>query len=116
MGLVVQLQTRPGWTTLPQSIQPSRRAATGWAYAYLCCDTGSVKNMSVETGSRGIYLADKEASLPYKVYDADHHIYAPQDARIRHLDPKYHDRLQQTTGRITSAVERADEEHIATTI
>jgi hypothetical protein len=72
--------------------------------------------MSVETGSRGIYLADKEASLPYRVYDADHHIYPPPDARIRQLDPKYHARLQQTTGRITPEVEGDDEQHIATTI
>ncbi len=72
--------------------------------------------MTVQTGARGVYLAEKEASLPYRVYDADHHIYAPADARIRHLDPKYHDRLQATTGHITPMVEGDDEEHIATTI
>lgn len=72
--------------------------------------------MSEVTGTRGVYVAEKEASLPYKVFDADHHIYAAADARIRHLDPKYHDRLQQTTGRITPEVEGDDEAHIATTI
>ncbi|MGE0881067.1 MAG: amidohydrolase family protein [Acidimicrobiia bacterium] len=71
---------------------------------------------SSEQGTRGIYAAEKEASLPYRVWDADHHIYPPADARIRHLPAKYHDRLQQTTGRITPEVEGDDEEHIATTI
>jgi len=70
-----------------------------------------------ETGTRGIYVADKEASLPYGVYDADNHIYAPDDARIRHLAKKYHDQLQAATGRITPEVEGDDDvEHIATTI
>jgi predicted TIM-barrel fold metal-dependent hydrolase len=72
--------------------------------------------MTAGTGTRGVYLADNEASLPFKVWDADHHIYPPDDARIRHLDPKYHDRLQRTTGRITPEVEGDDEEHIAATI
>jgi len=72
---------------------------------------------TTETGQRGIYVADKEASLPYQVWDADHHIYAPADARIRHLDPKYHDQLQEATGRITPEVEGDDDvEHVATTI
>jgi predicted TIM-barrel fold metal-dependent hydrolase len=73
--------------------------------------------MSEETGARGIYLAEKEATLPYRVYDADHHIYPPADARIRHLDKKYHDKLQTATGRITPEVEGDDDvEHVATTI
>jgi predicted TIM-barrel fold metal-dependent hydrolase len=68
-------------------------------------------------GQRGIYAAEREASLPYRVYDADNHIYAPADARIRHLPQKYHDRLQQTTGRITPEVEGDDDvEHVASTI
>lgn len=72
--------------------------------------------MVAETGTRGIYLAQKEAALPYLVYDADHHIYPPEDARIRHLPKRFHDRLKETTGRITPEVEGDDEEHIASTI
>lgn len=72
---------------------------------------------TTETGERGIYVADKEAKLPYRVYDADNHIYAPDDARIRHLPKKYHDQLQQAAGRITPEVEGDDDvEHVATTI
>jgi predicted TIM-barrel fold metal-dependent hydrolase len=70
-----------------------------------------------QIGTRGVYLADKEASLPYGVFDADHHIYPPDDARIRHLPEKYHSQLQRATGRITPEVEGDDDvEHIATTI
>jgi predicted TIM-barrel fold metal-dependent hydrolase len=72
---------------------------------------------TTETGERGIYAAEKEASLPYRVYDADNHIYPPADARIRHLPRRYHDELQQATGRITPEVEGDDDvEHVATTI
>src|ERR1700684_4159366 len=68
-------------------------------------------------GRRGVYTAEKETSLPYRVYDADNHIYAPADARIRHLAQKYHDRLQESTGRITPEVEvEYDLEHVAATI
>jgi predicted TIM-barrel fold metal-dependent hydrolase len=64
-----------------------------------------------------VYVAEAEASLPYRVFDADAHIYPPSDARIRHLDPKYHDRLRQAAGRITPEVEGdEDEQHVATTI
>ena len=39
-----------------------------------------------KTGSRGIYLADREApSLPYPVFDADHHFYAGSDSLTRNL-------------------------------
>ena len=72
---------------------------------------------AVETGERGVYLADQEASLPYRVFDADHHIYPPPDARIRHLDPKYHERLVQRTGTLAPEVEGdSDPEHIQATI
>jgi predicted TIM-barrel fold metal-dependent hydrolase len=70
-----------------------------------------------ETGERGIYVADKEASLPYKVFDADHHIYAPRDAATRHLDPKYHDELPGFGARVAPEVEGDDDpDHIQTTI
>jgi predicted TIM-barrel fold metal-dependent hydrolase len=72
--------------------------------------------MATELGTRGVYGADAEASLPVKVYDADHHIYPPADARIRHLPERYHSRLEATTGRITPEVEGDDDDHIATTI
>lgn len=38
-------------------------------------------------GSRGIYGADLEQSLPYGIFDGDHHLYAPDDAVTRHLAP-----------------------------
>jgi len=72
--------------------------------------------MAAEIGTRGVYLADQETSLPFQVFDVVHHIYPPADARVRHLDPKHHDRLQKTRGRITPDVEGDDEDHIATTI
>src|SRR5262245_13395030 len=72
---------------------------------------------TTELGKRGVYLAEKEARLPYRVFDADNHIYAPGDARLRHLPKRYHDQLQQATGRITPEVEGDDDvEHVATTI
>lgn len=72
---------------------------------------------TAELGNRGIYLAEKEAKLPYGVFDADHHIYPPADSRLRHLPAKFHDRLQRATGRVTPEVEGDDDvEHIATTI
>jgi predicted TIM-barrel fold metal-dependent hydrolase len=41
-----------------------------------------------ELGARGIYAADQEQTLPYGIYDGDHHFYPPADAVTRHLDPK----------------------------
>ncbi|ONH33335.1 amidohydrolase family protein [Pseudofrankia asymbiotica] len=38
-----------------------------------------------QLGSRGIYVADVEQSLPYGIFDADHHLYAPDDAVTRYL-------------------------------
>jgi len=40
------------------------------------------------TGERGVYQADVEESLPYKVYDADNHFYPVADALDRYLDPE----------------------------
>lgn len=45
-----------------------------------------------QLGSRGIYTAGQEQSLPYGIYDADHHLYAPSDAVTRYLDPAMVDR------------------------
>jgi predicted TIM-barrel fold metal-dependent hydrolase len=44
------------------------------------------------TGTRGVYLADKEEKLPYQVVDADNHFYPPADAIDRYLDPKMRER------------------------
>ena len=41
----------------------------------------------VQLGSRGIYVADEEQNLPYRLFDADHHLYAPSDAVTRYLPP-----------------------------
>ena len=43
---------------------------------------------SAQIGSRGVYVADVEQSLPYGVFDADHHLYAPSDAVTRYLAPE----------------------------
>jgi hypothetical protein len=40
------------------------------------------------TGMRGIYVEEVEQSLPYKVFDADHHFYPPPDALTRYLSPE----------------------------
>jgi predicted TIM-barrel fold metal-dependent hydrolase len=44
------------------------------------------------TGTRGVYLAEKEEKLPYQVVDADNHFYPPPDAIDRYLDPAMRDR------------------------
>ena len=41
---------------------------------------------TAQTGTRGVYREEDEAKLPYTAYDADNHIYPPQDAEIRHLE------------------------------
>jgi predicted TIM-barrel fold metal-dependent hydrolase len=41
-----------------------------------------------DLGSRGVYLKEVEQTLPYKVFDADHHLYAPSDATSRYLSPE----------------------------
>jgi predicted TIM-barrel fold metal-dependent hydrolase len=38
-------------------------------------------------GTRGIYGAELEQTLPYGIYDGDNHLYAPDDAVTRYLDP-----------------------------
>jgi predicted TIM-barrel fold metal-dependent hydrolase len=38
-----------------------------------------------DSGNRGIYAAEKEQRLPYRVFDADHHFYATVDALTRNL-------------------------------
>jgi predicted TIM-barrel fold metal-dependent hydrolase len=43
---------------------------------------------SPQLGSRGIYTAGLEQTLPYGVFDADHHLYAPSDAVTRFLAPE----------------------------
>ena len=43
-------------------------------------------------GTRGVYRAEVEEKLPYRVYDADNHFYPTSDAIDRYLDPKMRDR------------------------
>jgi predicted TIM-barrel fold metal-dependent hydrolase len=45
-----------------------------------------------QTGTRGIYRADVEEKLSYRVFDADNHFYPAPDAIDRYLDPKMRDR------------------------
>src|SRR5580765_5221531 len=52
---------------------------------------GTIVSTAV-TGTRGVYLADKEEKLPYRVVDADNHFYPTADAIDRYLDPKMRDR------------------------
>ena len=69
-------------------------------------------------GGRGVYT--DEVALPYRVYDADHHIYPPSDSRIRHLPKKYHEALEATAGLAVpdpeGELEGMDDKSIATTI
>ena len=46
-----------------------------------------------QAGSRGVYRADFEARLPYRVFDADNHFYETPDALTRFLEPKYRELL-----------------------
>jgi predicted TIM-barrel fold metal-dependent hydrolase len=45
------------------------------------------------TGTRGVYVSDVEQSLPYSVFDADHHFYPPSDAMTRHLPEQFVERV-----------------------
>ena len=45
-----------------------------------------------KVGSRGVYTADLEQTVPYGIYDADHHLYAPDDAVTRYLPTEMIDR------------------------
>jgi predicted TIM-barrel fold metal-dependent hydrolase len=47
----------------------------------------------IELGARGVYVAEVEQKLPYRVFDADHHFYPPADALTRHLADEYVDRV-----------------------
>ena len=44
------------------------------------------------TGDRGVYQEGVEAKLPYMAFDADNHIYPPEDAEVRFLEKQYIDR------------------------
>ncbi|MBO0729280.1 MAG: amidohydrolase [Acidimicrobiaceae bacterium] len=50
--------------------------------------------MATETalGTRGVYRAEVEERLPYRVFDADNHFYPTPDAVDRYLDPKMRER------------------------
>ena len=50
---------------------------------------------TTHAGSRGIYVNDVEQSLPYKVFDADHHFYPAPDALTRYLPSEFLDRAFQ---------------------
>lgn len=69
-------------------------------------------------GGRRVYT--DEVTLPYRVYDADHHIYPPSDSRIRHLPKRYHEALEATAGLAVpdpeGELEGMDDKSIATTI
>ncbi len=45
------------------------------------------------TGERGVYQAGVEARLPYLAFDADNHIYPPEDAETRFLEKQYIERV-----------------------
>jgi len=47
---------------------------------------------ATQVGSRGIYVAELEQSLPYGIFDADHHLYAPYDAPSRYLSAEMEER------------------------
>lgn len=62
-------------------------------------------------GSRGIYGADQEQSLPYGIFDGDHHLYAPEDAVTRHLAPEMIERAWLPGEPRMLTEEEHDEEH-----
>jgi predicted TIM-barrel fold metal-dependent hydrolase len=64
-------------------------------------------------GTRGIYRADVEVSLPYRVCDADHHFYEPDDSMTRHLEAEYRDRM---FGQRPISRSSADDDHQSRTI
>ena len=69
-----------------------------------------------KTGTRGVYREGVEARLPYKVYDADNHIYPPKDAEVRHLEKQYIDRVFPTGKTHRTEVEVVGDEHKAKTL
>ena len=64
-----------------------------------------------KTGTRGVYREGVEARLPYKVYDADNHIYPPKDAEVRHLEKQYIERVFPTDKTHRTEVEVVGDEH-----
>ena len=72
--------------------------------------------MTTQTGTRGVYRAEDEAKLPYLAYDADNHIYPPQDAEIRHLEKLYHERVFPTGKTHRTQVDVVGDEHKAKTL
>lgn len=68
------------------------------------------------TGTRGVYRADQEANVDYKVYDADHHYYPPDDADVRHLEPEFRDRAFPERFHRIGMTELMGDEHIAKTV
>ena len=70
----------------------------------------------VSTSSRGVYRPDVEATLPYRVFDADNHFYPPEDAEVRHLEARYRERVfpEGTTHR--TQVDVVGDEHKAKTL
>ena len=48
-----------------------------------------------QAGTRGVYRAEDEAKLAYRVYDADNHFYETPDSVTRFLEPKYKEKFVQ---------------------
>ena len=71
---------------------------------------------STKAGSRGVYQADVEEKLSYKVFDADNHIYPPADAAVRHLEKKYVERVFPTGKTHRTQVDVVGDEHKAKTL
>ena len=69
---------------------------------------------NVKTGDRGIYLADQEAKLPYKVIDADNHFYPPADAIERYLSKEMLDRalVRGETFALVNEEDIVEEKHV----
>jgi predicted TIM-barrel fold metal-dependent hydrolase len=67
-------------------------------------------------GTRGVYRAEVEARLPYKVFDADNHFYPPEDAETRHLEPEFLERAFPSGKTHLTPVDVVGDEHKAKTI
>ena len=65
------------------SLRGARRASDRW---------GGMGGTETITGTRGVYQAEVEEKLPYRVFDADNHFYPTADAIDRYLDPKMRER------------------------
>jgi predicted TIM-barrel fold metal-dependent hydrolase len=67
-----------------------------------------------DLGKRGIYTAERESeSLSYGIYDADHHLYAPDDAVTRYLSSEMEQRawLPGETRMLTAEDEDEEVDH-----